>query len=56
MNIPSISEDKNYMYAKSTEVQKLIQNALGCTFENNLCITDKLILRKEILKALYEAA
>lgn len=53
MNIPSISEGKNYIYTEANIVQHILQQALGCEFEDNICITDTLILRKEILKALH---
>lgn len=52
MNVPSISEGRNYIYTDSPKVQELLRQALGCEFIENISITSKLILRKEILKAL----
>ena len=53
MNIPSISEKRNYIFSENEEVQKILNQALGWEFKENLCVTEKLTLRKEILKSLY---
>ncbi len=49
---PSISEGKNYIYSENIELQLELQKLLGITFVNNLAMTNKLILRKEIKKLL----
>ncbi len=51
---PSISEGKNYIYTESPEVKDLLSKVLKVAFEDNLAITDKLVLRKEIKKLLLE--
>lgn len=47
---PSISEGKNYLYCEDVDTQNLIKRILPVNFENNLAVTDKLYLRKELLK------
>ncbi len=54
MNIPSISEKNNYIYTENQEVKDLLQKALGWNFNDNLYVTKELVLRKQILKALYD--
>ncbi|MEX2405556.1 MAG: hypothetical protein WD579_03065 [Candidatus Paceibacterota bacterium] len=55
INIPSISEGKNYIYSENSTVKELIEDVTNCSFEGNTCVTDRLILRKEILKGLYNS-
>ncbi len=51
---PSISEGKNYFYTTNQEVKNLLEKVLEIKFIDNLGQTDKLILRKEILKKLLD--
>lgn len=51
---PSISEGKNYLYAKNKKTQRLLESLLGVTFVDNQAVTSKLILRKEIKKLIKE--
>lgn len=53
MSIPSLKEKKNYIYTENLEVRELLSKVLGITFEGNRGVTEKLWLRKEILKELY---
>lgn len=50
LTAPSISEGKNYIYTESENVKKLLGNVLGVKFDGDLGETNKLWLRKEILK------
>ena len=52
---PSISEGKNYIYTKNGEVKKLLEKTIGVKFKGDLGTTNKLWLRKEILKKLQES-
>ncbi|MEX2514603.1 MAG: hypothetical protein WD335_00535 [Candidatus Paceibacterota bacterium] len=52
ISIPSIKEGWNYIYSENDMVKMLIQKVTGCSFLDNVCITNKLILRKEILRDL----
>ena len=54
MSLPSISEKKSRLYAKSQKVKDLLKKAVGATFKGNLGMTDKLWLRKEIRKKLID--
>lgn len=49
---PSISEGMNYIYCENSEIKKFLSNALGAKFIDNIGVTSKLFLRKEILKML----
>lgn len=49
---PSISEGKNYLFTTSAETKLLLQKVLNVKFEGDLAVTNKLLLRKEILKML----
>ena len=51
---PSISEGKNYIYTQSPKVSKLLEQYIGVQFKGNWGETDKLWLRKEILRKLLE--
>lgn len=53
MTVPSLKETKNYIYAEDPTVQAMLSKALGVVFQENIGVTDKLWLRKEILKKLY---
>jgi len=47
---PSISEGKNYAFTNSVRIEELLINRLDFKRVDNLLISDKLLLRKEILK------
>jgi inorganic pyrophosphatase/exopolyphosphatase len=49
---PSISEGKTYIYTKDEAVKRRLKEILDLTFEGNFGTTNKLWLRKEILKKL----
>ena len=50
---PSISEGKNYIYTKSSKVKKLLEKELNLIFKGDVGETEKLYLRKEIKKIIY---
>jgi len=54
MTSPSISEGINYIFTKNEEIKKLLSKTIRAKFKGNLGTTDKLWLRKEILKKLNE--
>jgi inorganic pyrophosphatase/exopolyphosphatase len=54
MNVPSISEGKNYIYAKSAVVKEMLTKAIGAKFEGDSAVTPNLWLRKEILERIYQ--
>jgi len=49
---PSINEGKNYLFTKNPEMKKLLEKLIGAKFNGDIGTTDKLWLRKEILKEL----
>lgn len=53
MSIPSLKEKKNYIYTENPEVKELLSKVLNIAFGGDKGITEKLWLRKEILKRLY---
>jgi inorganic pyrophosphatase/exopolyphosphatase len=52
-NCPSIEENKTRIFAKNETVKELLSKVLKVDFYNDIAETNKLILRKEILKELY---
>jgi len=52
LTAPSISEEKNYFYAKSPEIKNLLEKTIGAKFNGDIGTTDKLWLRKEIFNKL----
>lgn len=50
---PSISEGKNYIYTESEKVKKLLTEKLDTKFMGDIGTTDKLYLRKEIKRTIY---
>lgn len=53
MSVPSLKEKKNYIYTENPEVKELLTKVLDITFEGDRGVTQRLWLRKEILKELY---
>lgn len=51
---PSISEGKNYILTLSDKVKTLLTKRINATFTENLGTTDKLWLRKEIIRELLK--
>lgn len=51
MNVVSISEGKNYLLADDEAVQASLAKILNTSFRDGLAVTDRLWLRKEIMKA-----
>jgi len=51
---PSISEGKNYLFTKNPEIKKLLEKIIDAKFDGDIGTTDKLWLRKEILKKIQE--
>ena len=54
LNLLNISEKKNTILTNDPETQNFLQNNFEVTFKNGLAETDKMILRKKILKTLQE--
>jgi inorganic pyrophosphatase/exopolyphosphatase len=54
LTIPSIKEGKNFIITTSYSVKQTLGELLGATFEGPLGTTDKLFLRKEILRELMQ--
>lgn len=50
MSIPSLSERKNHFYCEHPELKALFERGLGVKFEGDYASSDRLWLRKEILK------
>ena len=50
---PSISEGINYIYTENERVKNLLRDKLEVKFTGNAGTTNKLILRKEIKKIIY---
>jgi len=51
---PSIFEGKNYLFAKNDKIKDLLLKSIGAKFEGDIGTTDKLWLRKEILREFYK--
>ena len=51
---PSIGEGINYIYTEDDNIKELLQEKIEAKFEGNFGKTDKLWLRKEIKKKIYE--
>ncbi|KKQ41915.1 MAG: Inorganic pyrophosphatase/exopolyphosphatase [Microgenomates group bacterium GW2011_GWC1_37_8] len=49
---PSINEGRNYLYTKNPKVKKLLEKIINAKFDGDIGTTEKLWLRKEILKKL----
>lgn len=56
LTIPCISENKNYFITKSLKTQQLLSNVLRVIFAGNIGFNDHVLLRKEIINILNEAA
>lgn len=54
INIISISEGRNYIYCSSTEMQPYFAQLLDVSFSNGLAKTERLWLRKEIMRRAIE--
>lgn len=54
LTAPSISEGFNYIYTESESVKKLLGKILDAQFNDNVGITKKLWLRKEIIKKMLQ--
>jgi inorganic pyrophosphatase/exopolyphosphatase len=50
MSIPSLSERRNHFYTEHPEVKALFERGLGIKFAGDYATSDRLWLRKEILK------
>lgn len=50
MSIPSLSELRNHFYCENTELKAVFERGLGLKFEGDYATSDRLWLRKEILK------
>jgi inorganic pyrophosphatase/exopolyphosphatase len=51
---PVISEGKTYIMTENRQIQQLLQKALSIKFGYNLAVTNRLWLRKEIIKLIDE--
>lgn len=56
LTIPCISENKNYFITKSLKTQQLLSDVLGVIFTGNIGSNNHVLLRKEIINILNEAA
>lgn len=54
MSIPSLSERKNHFYCEHPELKAVFERGLGIRFEGDYASSDRLWLRKEILKKFGE--
>jgi len=54
LTLPSISEGKNYLFTQSEAAKKLLIRLLKIKFIGDIATTDKLYLRKELLKKLQK--
>ncbi len=52
LNIPNISKGFNYIYSSSEKAHEIIREKLGLVFVDNIAKTEKLMMRKEIMKIL----
>lgn len=52
---PSIAEGRNYLYTEGVEIKRLLERFIGARFRGSVGVTDRLWLRKEILKKLMES-
>ncbi|MFZ1654803.1 MAG: DHH family phosphoesterase [Candidatus Moraniibacteriota bacterium] len=51
MSVPSLSERRNHFYCENAELKSVFERGLGVKFEGDYASSDRLWLRKEILKA-----
>lgn len=49
-NSPCLNEGRNYLYTKNEVLKNLLRRVMTITFEGNIGVTNKLWLRKEILR------
>lgn len=54
VTIPSISEKRNYIYCENEELQSILFQVFNITFSDNVGTTSRIMLRKQILKALHK--
>ena len=54
LSLPSISEKRNYLYTEDAETQQIFSDIIGASWNGNVGTTEKLWLRKEIRKKLWE--
>lgn len=54
MTAPSISEGINYIYSENLDVKNILSAKIGAKFDGDIGVTNKLWLRKEILKKILE--
>jgi len=52
LTLPSIGEGINYLYTQNTRVKSLLQQAISATFNDDIGMTERLWLRKEIIREL----
>lgn len=55
INIVSICDDRNYVLSQNRELQVFLEGIIATKFNDNEAITNRLWLRKEILKAAQDA-
>jgi len=53
LNLQSIGEHKNYIYTKNSEVKDVLEKIMSVKFVGDVAETNRLWMRKEILKHLY---
>ncbi len=52
LNIPSISHGFNYLYSTNEEAKRIISEKLRVVWDNHIAKTDRLMMRKEVMKIL----
>lgn len=52
VNIPNISKGYNYIYSSNTQGQRIVEEKLHVRFTNNFARTERLMMRKEVMKVL----
>ena len=54
LNIMSVGERRNYILCDNSELQEYLMELLGIEFDSDIATTDRLYLRKEIIKKALE--
>ena len=54
MNLSGLKDGKNYLYAESDKLQRILEKVTGAKFKDNIGTTDRLWLRKEIVRDLQK--
>jgi inorganic pyrophosphatase/exopolyphosphatase len=52
VNIPNIGKGFNYLYSKNPDAKRIVAEKLKVTFDGDIAKTERLMLRKEVMKIL----